>query len=245
MAADDSLARDPAGAAADRDQVARLRDAEARAHQLFDECVRRDLIVAGKTERALSDDVRRLAHSMFGIRRFWHKRIVRAGRNTLLPYGENPPDLVIQADDILFFDFGPVFGEWEADVGRTFVLGNDPRKHALAADVARAWDEAAGYFRAHRELTAAGLYRHVTDLAQRSGWEFGHIHCGHLIGRFPHDAIEGDDDSRYLLGDNPARLRDRGLGGEPLRWILEIHFVDRAAGFGGFQEAMLRETDEL
>jgi Xaa-Pro dipeptidase len=230
---------------ADRQRVVRLRDAENRARQLFAECVRQGLIVAGKTERGLSDEVRQLACAMFGVRRFWHKRIVRAGRNTLLPYAENPPDLTIQPDDIVFFDFGPVFEDWEADLGLTFVLGDDPRKHALAGDVARAWDEAAEHFRRHPDLTAAGLYGHVTGLARRHGWEFGHIHCGHLIGRFPHEKIEGDDESRYLRSDNPTQLRGRGTRGEALRWILEIHFVDRAAGFGGFQEAMLCEASEL
>ena len=70
------------------------------------------------------------------------------------------------------------------------------------------------------------------------------MHCGHLIGRFPHERIEGDDAARYLRADNPAPLRRDGKTG-PLRWILEMHFVDRAAGFGGFQEAMLLEADEL
>ena len=36
--------------------------------------------------------------------------------------------LVIQEGDILFFDFHPVFEGWEADLGRTYVLGNDPLK---------------------------------------------------------------------------------------------------------------------
>lgn len=229
----------------DVERFEKLRDAEAKAEQLFAACIERGLIIAGKTERALSDDVRRLARELFGVRRFWHKRIVRAGRNTLLPYRENPPDLVIQEDDILFFDFGPVFEAWEADLGRTFVVGDDPRKHALAADVARGWDAAAAYFRAQPELTAAQLYHHVSDLARSYGWEFGHYHCGHLIGKFPHEKVEGDDDSRYLRADNDTVLRGRGARGDALRWILEIHFVDREAGFGGFQEAMLRETGEL
>ncbi len=43
---------------------------------------------------------------MYGTTTYWHKRIVRAGRNTLLPYDENPPDLTIGTDDILFLDLG-------------------------------------------------------------------------------------------------------------------------------------------
>jgi hypothetical protein len=54
---------------------------------------------------------------MYGISRYWHKRIVRAGRNTLAPYDENPPDLTVGEDDIVFLDLGPVFEQWEADSG--------------------------------------------------------------------------------------------------------------------------------
>ena len=56
---------------------------------------------------------------MFGVRKFWHKRIVRSGVNTLEPYRSNPEELTLRADDIVFFDFGPIFSDWEADVGRT------------------------------------------------------------------------------------------------------------------------------
>jgi Xaa-Pro dipeptidase len=82
-------------------------------------------------ESQLNQDVYDLAEEMFGISRYWHKRIVRAGRNTLAPYDENPPDLTVGDDDILFLDLGPVFEEWEADFGRTFVMGSDPRKLQL------------------------------------------------------------------------------------------------------------------
>ena len=74
----------------------------------------------------MNADIYALAEKMYGISTYWHKRIVRAGRNTLLPYAENPPDLTIGEDDILFLDLGPVFEKWEADFGRTFVLGLIP-----------------------------------------------------------------------------------------------------------------------
>jgi len=135
--------------------ISELLAAEARARELFAECVRRSMIVPGKTERELSNDVFALANEMFGVDTYWHKRIVRAGRNTLLAYAANPPDHTLTEDDILYFDFGPVFDDWEADLGLTFVLGEDPKKHKLAADVATAWDEAAAHFREHPELTAA------------------------------------------------------------------------------------------
>ncbi len=83
--------------------------AQEKAEQLFREIERRGYIAVEKSEKVLNDEVYDLAFEMFGIRKYWHKRIVRAGKNTLLPYRENPPDLIIRSDDILFFDFGPVF----------------------------------------------------------------------------------------------------------------------------------------
>jgi Xaa-Pro dipeptidase len=85
----------------------------------------RGLIQAGINENSLNASVYALAKEMYGIDTYWHKRIVRAGRNTLSPYDENPPDLTLLPDDILFLDLGPVFEQWEADFGRTFLLGSD------------------------------------------------------------------------------------------------------------------------
>jgi hypothetical protein len=113
----------------EEDRAGRLLAAQASAVALFDEVVGRGLIAAGKGEQAVSDQIRDLANEMFGRTRHWHKRIVRAGPHTLDPYRENPPDRVIEADDIVFADFGPIFEEFEADLGRTYVLGDDPVKH--------------------------------------------------------------------------------------------------------------------
>src|ERR1700753_4452455 len=117
------------------ERVTRLLDAQANAVALFDEVVARGLVSAGQGEQAVSDQIRDLANEMFGKTRHWHKRIVRSGPHTLFPYRENPPDRVIETDDIVFADFGPIFAEFEADLGRTYVLGDDPDKQRLAADL--------------------------------------------------------------------------------------------------------------
>ena len=131
-----------------------LLDAQNKAAQLFDEIERGGLIRAGVTERALSDEIRDMAAEMFGVDRHWHKRIVRAGENTLQPYRENPPDRTIADDDILFCDFGPIFDKWEADFGRTFVLGDDPVKRALRDDLPVVWARGRDYFEGTQQATA-------------------------------------------------------------------------------------------
>lgn len=224
----------------DEDQRAEmLLDAQNKAAQLFAEIERRGMIRAGVGERELSDEIRDLAADLFGVERHWHKRIVRAGENTLRPYRENPPDRTIAADDIVFCDFGPIFDRWEADFGRTFVLGDDPRKQALCADLPRVWADGRAYFESHPEVTGAELFDHVVAVSRAAGWEFGGTIAGHLVGEFPHEAIAGDDVESYIApgSDNPMRRTDRT--GRVCHWILEVHLTDPVRRFGGFHEELL------
>ena len=127
--------------------------AEKKAAKLFQEIEARGLLLVGKTEKEINTAIFNLAFELFGIEKYWHKRIVRAGRNTLKPYDENPENLSLQPEDILFIDFGPIFEEWEADFGRTYVLGNDPLKTKLANDIERAWWDGKAYFDTQKNLS--------------------------------------------------------------------------------------------
>jgi Xaa-Pro dipeptidase len=220
-------------------RVTALLDAQRQAGLLFDAVVEQRLIAPGRTERQVSDDIRDLATSLLGVRRFWHKRIVRAGPNTLLPYAENPPDRVIGEDDIAFCDFGPIFEEWEADFGRTYVLGDDPVKHHLRDDLARLFDAGRAYFDATPEITGEQLYAHVCALARDAGWHYGNVHCGHLVGEFPHEKIAGDESDCYITAGNDLVMRRADRTGRTCHWILEIHLVDEGRQFGGFYEQLL------
>src|SRR3984957_21067061 len=85
--------------------------AQARAAELFQAVEDRGLVAPGAGEREVSDRVRDLANEMFGPTRHWHKRIIRSGPNTLLPYRQTPPDRVIGAELIGGAFFGPIFVE--------------------------------------------------------------------------------------------------------------------------------------
>src|SRR5271154_4670758 len=113
--------------------------AQLRAQSLFEAIVDAGLIRAGALESELNNEIHALARDQFGVHRHWHKRIVRSGPNSVLTYYDNPPDRQIGADDVVYLDFGPVFGEWEADFGRTYALGQDPRKQQLIADITGAF----------------------------------------------------------------------------------------------------------
>lgn len=220
-------------------RVERLLDAQARAVALFDEIERRGLVRPGVGERQLSDEIRDLAADMFGVTRHWHKRVIRAGENTLLPFHADPPDRVMADDDIAYLDLGPIFAEWEADFGRTFVLGDDPDKLALRDALPRVWQAGRAFFDAHADVTGAQLYEHVGLLAQAEGFEFGAPIAGHMLGEFPHKKISGDDARFYVAPGSDEPMRRTDPTGRICHWILEVHLTNRARGFGGFYEQLL------
>ena len=220
-------------------RVTELRIAQSKAERLFREIEQRGLIRPGLSESRLNEDIYKLAKEMYGITTYWHKRIVRAGSNTLAPYAENPPDLTIGEDDILFLDLGPVFEDWEADFGRTFVLGSDPQKLKLRDDVGRAFAEGKHYFHQTPDITASQLFRYAVTLANKSGWEFGGRIAGHLIGQFPHERIAEDKVTLYVHPESHLPMRSLNEKGQERHWILEIHFVDREREIGGFFEELL------
>src|ERR1700679_3477631 len=216
------------------ERAARLLDAQASAIALFDEVAARGLVAAGQGEQAVSDQVRDLANEMFGKTRHWHKRIIRSGPHTLFPYRENPPDRVIAADDIAFADFGPIFEEFEADLGRTYVLGGDPVKHRLPAALPVIFGAGRRYFADRAGITGAQLHAEIERLAREGGWSLGGWHAGHLVGEFPPEKMDGADIESYISPENSTPMRRRDKAGRVCHWILEIHLVDTAGGFGGF-----------
>ena len=220
-------------------RAARLLDAQAKAVALFAAVEADGIIAPGVLETAASNEIRDLAAEMFGVSRHWHKRIVRAGVNTLEPYKENPPDRAIAADDIVFLDFGPIFEAWEADFGRTFVVGDDPVKLRLRDALPVVWEAGRRHFAADPDITGEQLYDFMVAEAERAGWEFGGTIAGHLVGEFPHEVIAGDKIESYIARGNTTPMRRLDAVGLACHWILEVHLVDRERQIGGFHEELL------
>ena len=213
---------------------------EQKAKQLFKAIEERGLIIPGKSEKQLCDEIVQIAREDFGTENHWGKKIVRTGINTLQPYVSDPPDLIIQDGDILFFDFHPVFEGWEADIGRTYVLGNDPLKQKIKKDVEAAWHEANAWYFKQTNLTGSEYFNYVTDLTKRYGYEFGNAIAGHIVGHFPHE--QPDDPNDLCLDVHPDNHNDilqSDKYGNKRHWILELHFVDKVNNIGAFFEQLL------
>jgi len=221
------------------DAFANLLAAERKGLALLDAIEAAGIVAAGRSELEVERDIYAIASRDFGVTEHWHYRVVRAGVNTLCVAGETAPDRVISDNDIVFLDLGPVFGDWEADVGRSYAVGDDPQKHALCADLLVVFDAVKARFEADDAITGAQLYAIAHEEAGKRGWLFGGRIAGHLVGEFPYARSPGDKAKRRVSPENLTRMRDLDDNGAPRHWILEIHLFSPDRSFGGFYERLL------
>ena len=219
--------------------LAELLAAERKALDLLDAIEAADVIRPGRTELEVERDIFSIASRDFGVVEHWHDRIVRAGPNTLLVAGEAAPDRTIAADDIVFLDLGPVFGAWEADVGRSYAIGDDPAKRKLCADLSDVFDALKARYLADHDIIGEALYAAAHEEAERRGWRFGGRIAGHLVGEFPHARDPRDKQFRRIAPGNTMRMRDPDPARFPRHWILEVHLVAPDEAFGGFYERLI------
>lgn len=218
----------------------KLLDAEITAIKLFEAVEKNNLIIPGKSEAQLASEVSDLALEKFGIRDHWHKKIVRTGVNTLATYSENPSNKIVGDDDILFIDFGPIVEGYEADLGRTYVIGNDPIKLKLKSDVEKAWYEIQAWYQMQTSLKASDMFQYVVGKAGEYGWTFTGEIAGHIVGKYPHE--QPPDPKSFELDIHPSNHNDMFLldaNGNKRYWILELQFVDMEKEIGGYFEQLL------
>jgi Xaa-Pro dipeptidase len=224
---------------AEEDRRAALEAAEAKALGLFAAIEKAGLIAAGRSEGDVEQDIFALAERDFGVEKHWHKRIVRSGPNSVTVAGDNPPVRLIAADDIVYLDLGPVFEGWEADIGKSYALGNDPHKQALVAELPRQFERLQAHLRAHPGITGAALYVFAQESASLAGWRFGGKIAGHIVSEFAHAHIPGDKTLNRIDPRNTAPMNEPDGNGRVRHWIGEIHLVEPDGSFGGFYERLL------
>jgi peptidase M24-like protein len=218
----------------------KLLNAQYVSVQFFKAIEENNLITAGKSEEQLNSELCELASNRFGIEKHWHKKIVRTGKNTLAIYPDNPPDRTIEKNDILFIDFGPIVEGYEADIGRTYVLGSNPRKLKLKNDIEAAWYNIQEWYQQQTTLKASELYQYAVDKTGELGWEFAGEIAGHIVGKYPHE--QPADPKSLELDIHPSNDNDMFLldaEGNKRHWILELQFIDREHEIGAYFEQLL------
>lgn len=220
-------------------RLAELLAAQDKAKALFAAIAAEGLIRPGVTEGELSQEIFALAAERFGVEQHWHKRLVRAGANTLATFYDETTERTLEADDLAFIDLGPVFEGWEADYGATFALGDDPQKGRLVADLDMVWAELRDFYLAHDGLAGAELYAEAHRAAERRGWIFAGQIAGHLVGEYPHSDFPGEREESVIWPRNHVRMRGKDADGRERYWILEVHLADPERRFAGFCESLL------
>lgn len=214
-----------------------LLEAQNKAVTLFEE-IEKQLLRPGISEKQLNKEIYDLGETL-GVRSHWHKRVIRSGPNTLSPFAENPPDRIIEEDDILVVDLGPVFEAWEVDFGRTYVLGNDPHKIRLRDALEPIWNKVKALYWENPDMTGEELYDIACAEAEQAGFQFGADLAGHIVGSFPHERIPQDKIKLYVKKGNQEKISSVGKDGHKRHWILEIHLHDPVHRFGGFYEQLM------
>ena len=187
----------------------------------------------------MSDAIHALGQKRHAVQTHWHKRVVRSGPNTLEPFKANPPDRTIDEDDILVVDLGPVFESWEADFGRTYIMGNAKEKETLRDKLEPLWYKVKGMFDADPDMTGEQLYFAAKQAAAEEGYDWGADIAGHLVGDFPHERVPQDRLGEYITEGNKEKMRTKSKKGFDRHWILEIHLRDKQGRWGGFYELLL------
>lgn len=162
-----------------------------------------------------------------GLGRGWHGVHVRFGANTLKNFGEpSEPGVVLGPDDIWFIDIGPVWRDWEADAGETFVVGDDPEMHRIQRDVHAVFDGVQRHWRNERAAGEA-LYRFAVAEAAARGWELNLDMSGHRLSEFPHAA------------HHKGALAEAPFSPTPGLWMLEIQIRHPDKPYSAFVEDLL------
>lgn len=224
----------------DATRFANLIAAEERAFALLAAIEASGAIAPGRRESEVDDAIAEIAARDFGIERHWHKRLVRTGPNTLCVFADTPDERIIEAEDTIYLDLGPVFEEWEADVGRTYALGQDPARHALVAALPEVFEEVRAHANANPDITGAALYDFACNAAEKRGYVFAGKIAGHNVGEFPHLTWPAERDHTRIYPANPTRLSDPDHLGRKRFWIIEVHLAAPDRSFGGFYERLLR-----
>ena len=207
--------------------------------------VERQLDVRARTHKALKAIAARIEPGMveedavamgrevlgeMGMRKGWHRVIVRFGPNTTKDFmADSEPGVVLGDSDIFFIDIGPVYEGTEGDAGETFVFGDDPEHHRAKQDVRALWDEVRDLW-FEQGLTGPALYAYAEKGAAERGWHLNLDLSGHRLSEFPHEA-------HY-----DGSLADADLRPKPNLWVLEMAIAHPEGTFGAFYEDILLEN---
>ncbi len=193
--------------------------------------------IKGKIELGMTEaDARALAIEIFlehGITKHWHQPYIRFGPGTLLTFHQRlQKDYRLAKSDPFYIDLGPILKnentkvQYEADVGDTFVFGENLEAEKCAVAARSLFHQAVKFWKTEKP-TGLLLYEFLGSRAQECGYDLVEKVEGHRLSDFPHQRFSKENLAR--LPFNPASSL----------WVLEVHLVDKQRRFGAFYEDLL------
>jgi len=162
-----------------------------------------------------------------GCQRFWHPIKFRIGKNTLKSFKEKSDlSIILKPNDLFFIDIGPVFFKHEADLGRTFQVGNNDDHQNIINTCEKIFFETKEVWK-NKKLSGSDLYEFAHSITKNYGYEFNFNMLGHRLGDFPH--------ALHYKGN----LLDFNFTPKENLWVLEILIRNKENTFGAFYEDIL------
>ncbi len=168
-----------------------------------------------------------------GMRRGWHKTLVRFGPNTTKNFSDPSAEgTILGENDIFFIDIGPIYEGTEGDAGDTFVVGTNVEHHRAKREVRIIWDQVRDKW-FHDGTTGKDLYAYAVAAAASLGWTLNLDLTGHRLSDFPHSAHYDGTLAEVEFRPNPNL------------WVLEIIIAHPDGTFGAFYEDLLLEDQSF
>lgn len=185
-----------------------------------------------------------------GISQTWHPSKIRFAANTRKAFREiSATDLVLAKGDLFFLDIGPVIDGYEADVGKTFVVG-----HKVISEVPFSKDNSAAEEKMNLKFTPEEKLQMTSEeifAATAKHWRERHS-SGAELYQFANQMAETkgyfltlDGASGHRISDFPhaihyrGKLKDFNHEAHSLRWVLEIQIHDPKLNRAAFFEDIL------
>lgn len=215
-----------------------LINAQLRGLDLLKQVELKNIIRIGQTEKQVANEILSLFQVKFGIDRRWHKEIVRSGKNTTATFDDICEDRIIENGDLVFIDLGPVLDQWEVDIGRTYLMGDNSEKTRLINDLPIVFDLIRDYMIRHPDISGHDLYNYACKSSETRGWHFGGKIAGHIVGEFSHFQWAGRSTELYIKPENHTSLSATDAQGRQRFWIIEVHLLSADKEWGGFYEQL-------
>ncbi len=167
----------------DSNEIALMRDAIGRSQDALDNLL--DWVQPGYTEKEIARKLDELL-LMHGCTNYAFPALIQTGPNSAMPHG-SVSDRALQEGEFLLIDFGGKFGDYPADITRTFIIGTPTDEQKKIYDTVLAANRAA-IKAAKPGVSCDAVDKAARDVIEAAGYGQYFFHrLGHGLGLEVHE----------------------------------------------------------